>query len=70
MQYFEYGITKSGYFYIQENNSISQVYCQFDGIGYENCQDYFDNAYNESGYYWIYLNDVNFKVYCDFTTGT
>ena len=51
MQYFEYGIKKNGNYYIQKNNSIIQVYCQFDGMGYENCQDYFNNAYNESGYY-------------------
>ena len=33
MQYFQNGITKNGYFYIQENNSISQVYCEFEGMG-------------------------------------
>ena len=32
MQYFEQGITKNGYYYMQENNSISQVYCEFEGI--------------------------------------
>ena len=33
MQYFEQGITKNGYYYMkQENNSISQVYCEFDGM--------------------------------------
>ena len=69
MQYFEYGIKKNGNYYIQKNNSIIQVYCQFDGMGYENCQDYFNNAYNESGYYWLYVNDISFKVYCDFSTG-
>ena len=69
MQYFEYGIKKNGNYYILKNNSIIQVYCQFDGMGYENCQDYFNNAYNESGYYWLYVNDISFKVYCDFSTG-
>ena len=69
MQYFEYGIKQNGNYYIQKNNSIIQVYCQFDGMGYENCQDYFKNAYNESGYYWLYVNDISFKVYCDFSTG-
>ena len=33
MQYFEQGITKNGYFYMkQENNSISRVYCDFEGM--------------------------------------
>ena len=50
MQYFEYGIKKNGNYYIQKNNSIIQVYCQFDGMGYENCQDYFNNAYNRFVY--------------------
>ena len=34
MHYFEQGITKNGYYYMkQENNSISQVYCEFEGMG-------------------------------------
>ena len=32
MQYFEQGITKNGYYYMQENNSISRVYCEFEGM--------------------------------------
>ena len=32
-QYFEHGITKNGYYYIQESNTISQVYCEFEGMG-------------------------------------
>ena len=32
MQYFEQGITKNGYYYMQENNSISRVYCDFEGM--------------------------------------
>ena len=34
MHYFEQGITKNGYYYMkQENNSISRVYCEFEGMG-------------------------------------
>ena len=34
IQYFEQGITKNGYYYMkQENNSISRVYCEFEGMG-------------------------------------
>lgn len=33
MQYFEQGITKNGYYYMkQETNSISRVYCEFEGM--------------------------------------
>ena len=42
------------------------MYCHFEAIEYENCEDYHTNGYKYSGNYYIYVDGFMKEVYCKF----
>ena len=67
--YYDNGVSKSGYFYINRNDSVIEEYCYFEAIEYETCEDYNINGYNISGNYYVYVDGFLFEVYCEFEAG-
>ena len=64
------GVNKSGQYYIAPQNGVGviEVFCDFDAMEYQSCEDYFEKGYNNSGAYNIYVQDSTISVYCDFET--
>ena len=57
-------------FYINRNGSvIEEVYCHFESIEFETCDDYAATGTNVSGYYYVYVDGYTFQVYCEFAEG-
>ena len=65
------GVNKSGKYYIAPQNGVGviEVFCDFDAMEYQSCEDYFEKGNNNSGTYNIYVLDSTITVYCDFETG-
>ena len=67
--YYDNGVSTSGIFFINRNDSVIEEYCYFEAIEYETCEDYNTNGYNISGNYYVYVDGVMAEVYCEFEGG-
>ena len=67
--YYDNGVSTSGIFFINRNDSVIEEYCYLEAIGFETCEDYHTKGYNISGNYNVYVDGFFFEVYCEFEAG-